>query len=180
MILDLWRATVNWTIERAAMEDAAEILALQLLAYQSEAAIYDDYTIAPLTQTLGEMEADLREQVALKASLEGRIVGSVRGRVAEGTCYVGWLIVHPDVQNRGLGTELLYAIERACPAARRFELFTGYRSERNLDLYHRLGYRIFREERVNDRLTLLFLEKHAAGAEAGPREQVVPPLSNDG
>jgi hypothetical protein len=39
-------------ITQAAAADAAEILALQKLAYQSEAAIYQDYSIPPLTQTL--------------------------------------------------------------------------------------------------------------------------------
>jgi ribosomal protein S18 acetylase RimI-like enzyme len=160
LILNGWSTTVNWTVERANTEDAAEILALQKLAYQSEAAIYGDYTIAPLTQTLEEMKADVRELVVLKATVEGRIVGSVRGRVVDGTCYVGRLIVHPDVQNRGLGTALLHAIERGCPVARRFELFTGHRSARNLHLYHELGYASFKEERISERLTLVFLDKH--------------------
>lgn len=156
---------MNWTIERANIGDAAEILALQKLAYQSEAAIYDDYAIAPLTQTLEEMEADLRELVVLKASVDGRIAGSVRGRVVDGTCYVGRLIVHPDRQNHGLGTALLHAIECACPAACRFELLTGHRSERNLHLYHKLGYEPFKEEQVNERLMLVFLEKHVLGTQ---------------
>jgi len=156
---------VNVTIEPASLEDAAEILSLQKLAYRSEAAIYGDYTIPPLRQTLDEMEADLREQVVLKASIEERIVGSVRGRVADGRCYVGRLIVHPDLRNRGLDTQLLRAIERACPAAQRFELFTSHRSERNLHLYHKLGYVAFKEEQVSDRLTLIFLEKHVPRAQ---------------
>jgi 2-aminoadipate transaminase len=42
-------------IDRATVEDAKEILDLQKLAYQSEAEIYNDYTIPPLTQTLEEM-----------------------------------------------------------------------------------------------------------------------------
>ena len=43
-------------IERVSVSDAEEILALQKLAYQSEAEIY---SIPPLVQTLEEMEADL-------------------------------------------------------------------------------------------------------------------------
>jgi hypothetical protein len=35
-------------ISPAAVDDAEAILALQRLAYQSEAAIYDDFTIPPL------------------------------------------------------------------------------------------------------------------------------------
>jgi len=46
-------------IQAAEPGDAAEVLQLQKLAYRSEAAIYDDFTIAPLTQTLDEMDADL-------------------------------------------------------------------------------------------------------------------------
>jgi len=156
---------VNVTIEPASLEDAAEVLALQVLAYQSEAAIYGDYTIPPLTQTLDEIEADLREQVVLEARIEERIVGSIRGHVVVGTCHVGRLIVHPDLQNRGLGTRLLRAIERACPAAQHLELFTGHRSERNLHLYRKLGYVAFREEQVSDRLTLIFLEKYVPRAQ---------------
>jgi hypothetical protein len=37
-------------IEKAQFEDLAEILSLQKLAYQSEAAICNDYTIPPLVQ----------------------------------------------------------------------------------------------------------------------------------
>ena len=51
------------------------------------------------------------------------------------------------------------AIEDSFGAARRFELFTGERSERNLHLYQKLGYRSFRSERLNERVTLVFLEK---------------------
>ena len=40
------------SIEQATIEDAQEILALQKLAYTSEAEIYNDFTILPLHQTL--------------------------------------------------------------------------------------------------------------------------------
>lgn len=146
-------------VERATVEDAAEILALQKLAYQSEAAIYDEYRIPPLTQSLEEMHADFECQIYLKAVLKDRIVGSVRAHEREGTCYVGRLIVHPDFQNQGTGTRLMKEIEATFAGARRFELFTGHRSERNLYLYHKLGYRPFRSEVVSDALSLVYLEK---------------------
>jgi hypothetical protein len=37
--------------ETATLDDAKQILELQKLTYQSEAAIYNDYTIAPLKQS---------------------------------------------------------------------------------------------------------------------------------
>ena len=147
-------------IQPAQPQDAAEILALQKLAYQSEAAIYGDLTMPPLTQTLDQMRADLERQTCLKATMDGCIVGSVRAHLREGTCYVGRLIVHPGVQNQGIGTRLMAEIERSFSAAARFELFTGHRSERNLYLYHKLGYRPCKQERVSEALTLIYLEKN--------------------
>jgi len=146
-------------IQPAQSQDAAEILALQKLAYQSEAAIYNEFGISPLTQTLEEMRADLARQTCLKATMDGRIVGSVRAHLKDDTCYVGRLIVHPSVQNQGIGTRLMDRIESAFPSANRFELFTGHRSERNLYLYRKLGYRPCKQERISDALTLIFLEK---------------------
>ena len=146
-------------IEHADVEDAEEILALQKLAYQSEAAIYDVYTIPPLTQTLAEITADFDEQYFLKASVDGRIIGSVRAFESEGTCFIGRLIVHPDFQNRGIGTWLMSDVEQIFDKARRYELFTGHKSERNLHLYQKLGYEPFRTERVTESLVLVHLER---------------------
>lgn len=42
----------------AEIRDAETILNLQKLAYQSEAAIYNDKTTAPLRQTLDEIRAE--------------------------------------------------------------------------------------------------------------------------
>lgn len=149
-------------IERAIHDDAAEILALQKLAYQSEAAIWNDYTIPPLTQTLENLQAQFADHIILKAVDNGEIIGSVRGKQENGTCYIGRVIVHPDRQNRGIGTQLMAAIEAAFPAARRFELFTGQKSERNLYLYQKLGYCVFKEEPLNECVIIVYLEKHRA------------------
>ncbi|MBN1888915.1 MAG: GNAT family N-acetyltransferase [Thermoflexales bacterium] len=146
-------------VERAGPGDAHAILDLQKLAYQSEAALHGDYSIPPLRQTLGEMKADLEKQVVLKASMGGKIVGSVRASLKDSTCFIGRLIVQPELQNRGIGTRLLGEIEAAFGQARRFELFTSDRSERNLYLYQKLGYREFKREKLTEKIVLVFLEK---------------------
>ena len=46
-------------LERATIEDAKEILDLQKLAYRSEAEIYYDDTLPPLTQTREEIRNDV-------------------------------------------------------------------------------------------------------------------------
>jgi GNAT superfamily N-acetyltransferase len=146
-------------IESAGFSDAEEILSIQKLAYRSEAEIYDDFTIPPLTQTLEEIKKDFENQLFLKAFIDGEIIGSVRAFVKEGTCYVGRLIVHPDFQNQGIGMQLMNRVEKTFKEAQRFEIFTGHKSERNLYLYEKLGYKRFKTVKANEKLTIVYLEK---------------------
>jgi len=150
---------VDILVERATASDAEEILALQKLAYRSEAEIYNDFKIPPLVQTLENIEKDFENQIFLKALMDGRIIGSVRAYSKEGACYIGRLIVHPDFQNRGIGTKLMNEIEGIFTTCKRFELFTGVRSEKNLYLYQKLGYKIFKTANITDQTTIVFLEK---------------------
>jgi ribosomal protein S18 acetylase RimI-like enzyme len=148
-----------YLIDRAGRTDAAEILELQKLAYRSEALLYDDWSIPPLTQTIDEISKEFDDMAFLKACEAGEIIGSVRASMHDGVCAVGRLIVHPDHQRKGLGSRLLTAIEMEFPSAKRFELFTGSRSEGNIRLYERAGYRIVRTARLSPRVELVFMEK---------------------
>jgi ribosomal protein S18 acetylase RimI-like enzyme len=146
-------------IERATVSDAEEILALQKLAYRSEAEIYNDFGIPPLIQTLESIQKDFEGQFFFKAVIHGKIIGSVRAYAKEGTCYIGRLIVFPDFQNRGVGTKLMDEIERVFNTCKRYELFTGDRSEKNLHLYQKRGYKIFKTSNITDQTTIVYLEK---------------------
>jgi ribosomal protein S18 acetylase RimI-like enzyme len=87
--------------------------------------------------------ADLQRQVFLTAKGEnGRVVGSVRAFSKDGTCFIGRLIVHPDLQRHGIGTRLMRAVEARFQDKERYELFTGNKSGGgNIRLYERLGYK---------------------------------------
>jgi ribosomal protein S18 acetylase RimI-like enzyme len=146
-------------IAKATVKDAEEILALQRLAYRSEAELYQDFSLPPLTETLAQMQAEFGRSVFLKVLRNGRIVGSVRARSEGQTCFIGRLIVHPDCRRQGIATRLMHEIERCFPDVDRFELFTGCKSEGNLRLYERLGYRRFREQLPAQGPSLVFLDK---------------------
>jgi ribosomal protein S18 acetylase RimI-like enzyme/DNA gyrase inhibitor GyrI len=148
-----------YRLAEAECSDAPAILELQKLAYRSEAQLYEDWNLPPLTQTLDSLRAEFSTSRVLKAVEGGRIVGAVRAREADGTCHIGRLIVTPELQGRGIGTRLLRAIEARFPGARRFELFTGSRSAANLRLYERLGFRRCREQTLSPAVTLVFMEK---------------------
>jgi len=147
------------SIIQASRGDAPEILALQKIAYQSEAQFYDDWTIPPLTQTLSQIETEFESKVFLKAVSAKKIIGSVRASVENDTCHVGRLIVHPDYQKKGIGTQLLLKIETFFSDSERFELFTGSGSINNIRLYRRLGYQAYREEKLSPKVRLIFMEK---------------------
>ncbi len=147
-------------IKVAEKADAESILILQKEAYVSEAALYGKWDIEPLRQTLEEIIAEWDEQVVLKAVLGGMLAGSVRGRLQGETCYVGKLIVKPELQNKGLGKRLLYELEKQFPRVRRFELFTGEKSLKNLHVYEQMGYCQERTQEIDDVLKIVFLVKH--------------------
>src|SRR6187399_3590848 len=104
-------APPRFRIERASLDDAPAILELQKLAYQSEARLYDDWTLPPLTQTLEDLREEIAASVTLKATEAGTLVGSVRAREANCLCQVGRLIVQPELQGFGVGTMLMRHIE---------------------------------------------------------------------
>ena len=156
-----FREDMMCMILRAEFSDLPEILRLQYLAYQSEAALCGTQDIPPLKQTLQEVEAEFRAGLILKLADErNRIIGSVRAREQDGTVFIGKLMGHPDYRCRGYGSMLLSEIEQRFPG-RRYELFTSTRSIDNIRLYERAGYRVFDRRAVNAELVFVFMEKIA-------------------
>lgn len=146
-------------IMKAEKEDLQKILDLQYLAYQSEARLFDNQDIPPLKQTLTDVEKEYQKGLVLKALDENNvIIGSVRAFCNNGTVYIGKLMVHPSRQGQGIGTLLLLEMEKQYPK-KRYELFTSTRSEKNIALYQKLGYKIFDEKQVTEELKFLYLEK---------------------
>jgi GNAT superfamily N-acetyltransferase len=147
-------------IEPGSCADAEAILALQRLAYQSEAELYGDWSIPPLTQTLDSLCDELASDMTfLCAKAGGALVGSVRAKLNGGVCEIGRLMVHPDYQGRGIGSALLCAIEAKYSAAARYELFTGDRSAANLRLYQRQGYVVTHSKRLSQSVNFVYLSK---------------------
>jgi ribosomal protein S18 acetylase RimI-like enzyme len=146
-------------IEKAELSDLQEILALQYMAYQSQAKLLGDYTIQPLTQTLPEVEREFTAGVILKAvDAAGRIYGSIRCSVKDGTCFIGKVIVHPAQEGKGIGTRLLHEMEKACPCAR-YELFTSVKSLRNIGFYEKNGYSQYAEKEYSRGIAMVYMEK---------------------
>lgn len=150
-------------ISPANVEDLESILILQKLGYQSEAELNNDYSIPPLVQSINEIRIEYESHYFLKAVSDQNIIGSVRAEVSGGTCYIKRLIVHPDHQNNGIGSQLLLNIEEKFPNISRFELFTGEKSKTNQFFYSKRGYRAFKTEKINETLSFIYYEKVRSG-----------------
>ena len=145
-------------IYKAGLEDLQEILQLQYLSYQSEAALFGSRDIPPLKQTLDEVIAEYNNGIVLKMTDDDVIVGSIRAKERNGTVYIGKLMVHPDYRRNGYGTKLLTEIETYFPD-KRYELFTSTRSTDNIRLYRNLGYKMFDRKAITDELQFVYMEK---------------------
>ena len=122
--------------------DAGELLTLQLACWVSEARANHTLDIPPLHEDLPDVLAWLVEWTTFVVRSGPRLVGAVRGRLVGDTWQIGRLMVAPDLRGRGLGRWLLEQAEAAAPPeAHRLSLFTGSRSEDNLRMYRRAGYR---------------------------------------
>ncbi len=148
-----------YSIVKAKSRDAEEILALQKIAYQSEAEVYNDWQLPALTQSLKSIKSEFSNSIILKAVVHQKIVGSVRAMAEKDRYKIGRLIVHPDHQKQGIGSALLQKIESINISATTFELFTGSKSLSNIRLYEKFGYRIVRRQVLSDKVELVFMEK---------------------
>ncbi|MER6419154.1 GNAT family N-acetyltransferase [Streptomyces sp. NPDC001137] len=153
------------TISVATEQDAEQIFRLQYLCFQSEAALYGNYRIDPLVQSLDSVRQEVAADCVYVARLGEEVVGSVRGRVTEdGSASIGKLCVHPRLQGHGIGARLLRAAESALAeerGAKVFRLHTGHRSEGNLRLYRRVGYQAVGTSQGSDGVPMIVLEKPA-------------------
>lgn len=147
------------TICKAEHIDLKEILELQKICYQKNAERISNFSIAPLTQSYNEISEEFESSVFLKYHENNKIIGSVRAYRKNNTCYIGRLIVHPDFQNKGIGSQLMLSIEKEFKYIRTFKLFTGAKDKKNLYFYQKHGYKLSTTEHVNQQLTIVHFKK---------------------
>jgi ech hydrogenase subunit C len=149
----------GFMINRANQKDIPEILALQKIAYRSEAELYGDNSVPAMGQTMDQITADFDKMIFLKAVVNGKIIGSIRGRREGDTAHISRVIIHPYFQGRGIATRLIRQLEQEVGDVRIYEAFTGHQSMRNLHLYGKLGYRQVRTEPFTPTVQWVYLQK---------------------
>jgi len=146
-------------ISLATPEDSAELVRILKAAFMLEAIRYNKFDIPPLLETVENFAASFADLTIYKAEQNGKIVGSVNTRIEGSTCYIGRLIVGPEIHNQGIGKQLMARAEADNAQVARFELFTGYRSEKNIRFYEKQGYTSYDQKMLEEDFGMVYLEK---------------------
>ena len=146
-------------IEIANIEDVPELLELQYKAFRPVAESLNWPDAPNLTETVEHARGEFPKYTTLKMlSDEGKIVGSVRGRVDDGSLYIGRLMVLPECQGRGYGKILFREIQKRMSHNRAW-LFTCGEVLRIVSFYEREGFCTFNTERFENGHTWISMEK---------------------
>ena len=146
-------------IRRAEQVDIPVLLQIQKKAFTVQAELYDAYDIPPMIETIEDVDLTSENLVVLVGVIDGKIVGSIRVVFGDNDAEIKRLSVMDEYQGRGIGRKLLSEAEKQCKDLSRIWLFTGGQSYKNINLYKKAGYHVFKEEYWKDNFTLIYLEK---------------------
>ena len=146
-------------IELATIQDVPEILELQYKAFRPVAERLNWPDAPNLTETVEHARGEFLKYTTLKMlSDDGKIIGSVRGRVEDGSLYIGRLMVLPEFQKNGYGRILLREIQSILPHNRAW-LDTSGDVSKTVSFYEREGFRTFHTEHFENNHTWISMEK---------------------
>ena len=146
-------------IETATVEDVPELLELQYKAFRPVAESVNWLDAPNLTETVEHALGEFPKYTTLKMlSDDGKIIGSVRGRVEGGSLYIGRLMVLPEYQKHGYGRILLHEIQSVLPHDRAWLDTCGELPE-TVAFYEREGFRKFAIKYFENGHTWISMEK---------------------
>jgi ribosomal protein S18 acetylase RimI-like enzyme len=134
-------------------------LELQYKAFRPVAESLNWPDAPNLTETVEHARGEFPKYTTLKMlSDHGKIIGSVRGRIENGSLYIGRLMVLPEYQKNGYGRILLREIQSLLPHSRAW-LDTSGDVPETVSFYEREGFRTFNTERFENGHTWISMEK---------------------
>jgi chromate reductase, NAD(P)H dehydrogenase (quinone) len=146
---------------RLTVGSAGEALTLQRAAFVAEAAIYGTVHIPPLLDTIDDLRREVERNIVIGAFDAQRLIGSARLTVDGPVGWVSRVAVAPDKQGRGVGSALLQYIEEVAPAVvTELQLAAAGKSESNIGLYERRGYREFSRGPDSVGTPMVFMRKN--------------------
>lgn len=130
------------TIHRAQASDVEDMHRIQMRAFEEEGRRGGTRDIPPLQEQVAAIAEHVQTQIALIARDGARTVGCVRGVLQGRVCTVRALVVEPAWLGRGVGSQLLKALEAELQDVDRVDLTTNTIMEGNVAFYERHGYHV--------------------------------------
>lgn len=150
---------MNREYEIAKDKDIKELFDLQLRAFESEAEMIGSRNVPALLESYEDNKADFGNwTVLLKRDDSGRIIGAVRFRNDNDHIEIGRVMVDPGSRNQGIAFGLMTAVEELTQA-KIFELYTCTKSYININLYEKLGYKVYKVEHGDRDLSFAYMRK---------------------
>ena len=146
-------------IELATIQDVPKLQELQHKAFGPQCIELGWEDAPPMTESLEHAYEDFAQCTTLKVQdEEGRIIGSIRGHVTDGSLYMGRLMVLPEYRQQGIGKQLFREIQSRLPHNRAW-LCTCKQVPAPYEFYLREGFRPYKGEIVGPGLTWVYMEK---------------------
>jgi isopentenyldiphosphate isomerase len=156
-------ANSSIALQKASVEDADELLALQKEVFMPLYKKYNDHETSPVTQTMERFSARFERGDYFKILFDGKLAGSVFVyEKSPGLRRLHIINVLEKYHNKGIAQEVMKRLELMYPEADAWELDTILTEERNCYLYEKMGYKRIGDLKViNDYLTLISYRKNA-------------------
>jgi ribosomal protein S18 acetylase RimI-like enzyme len=153
---------MNIAFERATLADAEALVAAQIAAFHYDSVLYPGVEIGgpPQYDSVEFMRQQIQQDECYTMVDAGQIVGGmVVFNMGQGHVHIDRIFIHPEHQNRGIGTQAMQFLEQTY-AATRWTLDTPTWAVRNQHFYEKLGYVKVKEETFPD-ITLIGYEKRS-------------------
>ncbi|ADL13037.1 GNAT family N-acetyltransferase [Acetohalobium arabaticum] len=160
---------MKFKVKKAEMEDSNLVFRLTKRAFQHYNVPSRSPTTPALSETIEDVEEDIKEKNILIAYLNDKPVGSVRFYSSNGKdFYLSRLGVIGEYQNQGVGQRLVAEVERWAKAqgGERITLYSAYSSKKLMEFYQKLGYEII-EIRDDPDYTRAVIQKELDQVDAG-------------
>lgn len=150
-------------LSRANIDNAKEIHAMQVEAFQELLEKYQDFATSPANETPEKVEARLRQVYTFYyfICIGQQKVGAIRvvDKKDTGKKRISPIFILSEFQGKGIAQKAIQLCEEI-HGKENWELDTILQEPKNCHLYEKMGYRqTGKTEVINERLTLTFYEK---------------------
>lgn len=135
---------------------AEAVLQVQIPSYKVEAQIIGSDDIPPLKDTVEKLQTC--GEIFFGYYLNGELCGAISYKLEADEIDIHRLIVHPNHFRKGIAQKLLDFVESAVEF-KKMKVSTGMKNEPAVRFYHKNGFKVVNEVKINENLYITIFEK---------------------